>query len=83
MTKEFKFKQLFRTGSRGTGCSVEVKPEENCDCKLEMSDEAKEGLWKWVDDDWQQEKVALVEFEGYYADGYTPINPTVKHIKYK
>jgi|GEM_PF-2635533 len=83
MIKEFKLVQIFKTKNGSTGVSIDVKPEEKIDIlKLDMSEESKNALWNFCRDDWKTEKIAIVEFENYYNDGYTPKNPVVKHIKY-
>ena len=83
MTKEFKVVQIFKMTNGSTGISVDVKPEEKIDIlKVDMSEESKKALWDFCKGDWKTEKIATVEFDGYYDDGYTPKNPIVKHIKY-
>lgn len=83
MENKFKLTQLFRTGNNSVGGSIEIRPEEKVDCKIQMSEESKEGLWMFVDDDWDNEKIATVIFDGFYPDGFTPINPIITHIEYK
>ena len=83
MVNKFIVTQLFRLTNGGTGASIETKPEEKIDVlKIDMEEKSKEGLWDFFHKDWENKKVATVEFEGYYSDGITPINPIIKHIEY-
>lgn len=84
MIKEFRVCQVFKLRNGGTGVSIDVKPEEKIDiCKVDMSKESNKYLWDFCKGDWETEKVAEVEFEKYCEDGYTPLNPIIKHVKYK
>lgn len=84
MEKEFKVVQIFKMKNNSVGVSIEVKPEEKIDVlNVQMSEESKKQLWDFVKNDWHNEKIAIVEFCCYYNDGYTPIDPIIKHIKYK
>ena len=80
MIDKFKLTQLYRTGTNDIGGSVEYKPEYKTDCKIQMNNESKEGLWIWVNEDWETEKTATVVFDGFQSDGDL-INPVITHIE--
>lgn len=83
MIAEFRVCQIFSMTNGSTGVSIDVKPEEKIDVlEVDISDESKKQLWDFCKGDWKNEKLATVEFDGYYSDGYTPINPVVKHVYY-
>lgn len=83
MTKEFRIVQVYKLNNNGNGISIEIAPEEKVDVNnIEMSNESIDSLYRFMKDDWKTEKIAVVEFDGYYNDGYTPKNPVIKHIKY-
>ena len=84
MIKEFRVCQVFKLRNGSTGVSIDVKPEEKIDvCEVDMSEESKKALWDFCKGDWKTEKVAEVEFKEYCEDGYTPLDPIIKHVKYK
>lgn len=82
MVKKFKLTQLSKIGRKDDiGGSIEHIPEEKVDCKIEMSQESKTGLWNYCDEHrWGEDKIATVRFDGYYSDGVTPINPVIIHV---
>lgn len=45
-----------------------------------LSQEKFDELWNYVDSDWDDRKIAIIEHEGLYEDG-TPINGTVIGIE--
>lgn len=82
MIKKFKLVQLHKLSNGDIVASIEHNTEEKVDCLIDMHSLSKEGLWNFCEGDWDNPKIAVVEFEGYYPDGYTPINPTILHVDY-
>lgn len=78
MISEFKLVGLCKPKK----ATLNTQKEEIFWSDLKMDHETFNKLFDYCKDNWNDQKIAIIEHDGFYKDG-TPINPLVINIKEK